>query len=153
VILVVRPDSVAALPDGIRHLRSLGVRRVEPSLDLWTHWTPDDLAPAPSQPAAACAELWRDGLPDHAVSWFDEKLCAPFGRPRPRLLPLRYGAGQIAVAPSGNLYPCERLIGEDRPQQPARLAGGALDGADFLGFAEPAPTTLPRLAPAPTSAA
>jgi radical SAM protein with 4Fe4S-binding SPASM domain len=36
------------------------------------------------------------------------------------------------VAPSGRLYPCERLIGEDRPDQPLRLPGNALEGTDFL---------------------
>jgi uncharacterized protein len=140
VVMVVRPDSVAALPDGIRHLRTLGVRRVEPSLDLWSRWTPEDVARLrPS--LAACAELWRDGLPDHALSWFDEKLVRLSGAPVAPSSRCGYGAGQIAVAPSGNLYPCERLIGEDRPPHPARLPGHALDGGDFLGFPEPSATT------------
>jgi len=43
-----------------------------------------------------------------------------------------FGDGQIAVAPSGNLYPCERVIGEDRPGQPLRLPGHALAGKEFL---------------------
>lgn len=140
VIMVVRPDSAAALADGIRHLRRLGVRRVEPSLDLWTRWTPEDIARLRTA-LAACADLWRAGLPDDAVSWFDEKLVRLSGVPVHASSRCGYGAGQIAVAPSGNLYPCERLIGEDLPGQPSRLPGTAFEGADFLAFPDPGPTT------------
>ncbi len=36
-----------------------------------------------------------------------------------------FGAGQIAVTPRGNLYPCERLIGGDEEGNPSRLPGTA----------------------------
>src|SRR5579872_1480055 len=42
VVTVVRPDSVQMLPEGIEYLRALGVRAVEPSLDLWTQWSSED---------------------------------------------------------------------------------------------------------------
>ena len=37
VVMVVRPDTVAALPEGIQFLREQGVTHVDPSLDLSTH--------------------------------------------------------------------------------------------------------------------
>lgn len=139
VVVVVRPDTVDRLPDGVLRLRGLGVRRLEPSLDLWTAWTPADQERL-RRSLAAVADLWRAGLPEHAVSWFDEK-AARIARVRfNETGRCGYGAGQIAVAPSGTLYPCERLIGEDRPDQPSKLPGTVHDGEDFLGFAKPEPT-------------
>jgi uncharacterized protein len=138
-ILVVRPDTVGMLPQGIRHLRQVGVRRIEPSLDLWTRWTPPDLVRLRTS-LAECADLWRAGLPDHALSWFDEKLVRIANVPFTETGRCGYGDGQIAVAPSGNLYPCERLIGEDRPDQPSKLPGTVHDVTDFLSFAEAPPT-------------
>jgi uncharacterized protein len=135
--MVVRPDTVDSLVDGIRHLRALGVTRVDPSLDLWTHWTTDDARRLESA-IAGCADLWADALPDLSVSWFDEKT-ALLGRvPTGESARCGFGAGEIAVAPSGNLYPCERLIGDDAPDNPMRLHGHALAGDHFL-MTRPAP--------------
>jgi len=140
VVVVIRPDGVRRLPDGIRHLHGLGVRRIEPSLDLWTSWSATDVL-ALSEILSECADLWRAGLPDYSISWFDEKLVRLSGKAVEETARCAYGDGQIAVAPSGALYPCERLIGEDRPDQAARLPGSVRDGKDFLCFPEPTPTT------------
>jgi uncharacterized protein len=131
VITVVRPDTVDGLAEGLRFLRSVGVERVEPSLDLWTGWTKDDVARLVKS-IARCAEVWRDGLPVFSVGWFDEKAVHLSGIEQGQSARCGFGAGEIAVAPSGNLYPCERLIAEDHPDHPMRLPGHALDGADFL---------------------
>jgi len=131
VVMVVRPDTATSLPEGVQWLRQLGVRRVEPSLDLWTRWSSEDEDQLVDS-IAACAELWRGGLPDFSVSWFDEKLARIAGVPMDAGARCGFGEGQIAVAPSGNLYPCERLIGEDGPSHPMRLSGTALEGTDFL---------------------
>ena len=42
VIMVVRPDTVSRLPEGIAWLRDRGIRHIAPSLDLWTAWSPAD---------------------------------------------------------------------------------------------------------------
>lgn len=133
-VTVVRPDTLADLPAGMIHLRELGVLRIDLSLDLWTRWSADDLQ-ALRKAIALLARLWLDWLPDGiGINWFDQKAA--------ELLRLRdsrgtarcgFGAGEVAVAPSGNLYPCERLVGEDRLDNRWRLPGHATDGgADFL---------------------
>jgi uncharacterized protein len=131
VVTVVRPDTVASLPEGLRYLRGIGVRRVEPSLDLWTAWSPADRERLHAS-VAECADLWREGLPSFSMSWFDEKLARIAHVPIDQGARCGFGDGQIAVAPSGNLYPCERLIGEDQPGHPWRLPGHALEGSHFL---------------------
>ncbi|MBI1840153.1 MAG: radical SAM protein [Verrucomicrobia bacterium] len=139
VNVVVRPDNLEELPEGLIHLRDLGVVHVDLSLDLWTQWNVADGSRL-ERFVDRAAELWRAWLPQFSLNWFDGKI-GDLAR-----LPLSeettrcgFGDGEIAVAPSGNLYPCERLIGEDGPNHPRRLPGHVLDGredfvADPLSF-------------------
>ena len=132
VVVVVRPDNLEEIPDGLVWLHTLGVRQIDLSLDLWTPWTAGDGLRLQTLIQRA-AELWRGWLPDFGLNWFDAKAGTLAHLPAEEI-PTRcgFGCGEIAVAPSGNLYPCERLIGEDRPDQPQRLPGHALEGRDFL---------------------
>jgi uncharacterized protein len=134
VVMVVRPDTLGQLPRGITYLRSLGVRQLEPSLDLWATWTMADVE-ALERVVGECAELWRDGLPAFGIGWFDEKAAELSGVPREPSARCGFGAGEVAVAPSGNVYPCERLMDADRDGNPMRLPGHVLEGRDFLSRA------------------
>lgn len=141
VIMVLRPNTVEQLPTGLAAIRDLGVRFVSPSLDLWTPWRAEDIAHL-DQAVTQAAALWRPGGGGFGIGWFDDMAsrlagleCAPCGR-------CAFGAGQVAVSPAGNLYPCERLIGQDDEGNPYRLAGAGMEGEDFLGYrpaANPAP--------------
>ncbi len=138
VVMVVRPDNLAEVPRGLQYLREAGVRAVELSLDLWTTWTAGDGVRL-RELVDASARLWRQWLPEFSVNWFDSKVAQlvqlPASRESSRC---GFGAGEIAVAPSGRVYPCERLVGEDRPDHPLRLQGHALEGDDFLDYGPPA---------------
>jgi len=101
---------------------------------LWTHWSGADGARLQTFVHRA-AQLWRQWIPEFSLNWFDSKAAdlahLPMTEESTRC---GFGHGEIAVAPSGNLYPCERLVGEDRADQPWRLPGHALDGPHFLDF-------------------
>jgi uncharacterized protein len=129
-VMVVRPDSAAQLPEGIGWLWERGVRRFDPSLDLWASWDRSGLESLESGLIGA-AEFWQNNLPRIGVSWFDEKAAHLLGLPMEKTARCGFGHGEVAVAPSGNLYPCERLIGEDLADHPLRLPGHALEGDDF----------------------
>jgi uncharacterized protein len=130
VVMVVRPDTVAAFPRGIAWLRDHGISHVDPSLDIWATWTVDD-ARLLEAAIAEAAEVWREGLPHCSVGWFDEKAARIAALPTELTARCGYGDGQIAVAPSGNLYPCERVLGVDAPDNRARLPGHAFDDGPF----------------------
>ncbi len=130
VVMVVRPDTVGLLPEGIARLRDQGVRHVVPSLDLWTHWNRGD-AEQLEQTLARSADLWYAGLPDYSIGWFDSKAVDLANLKTDSTARCGFGDGELAVAPSGNLYPCERLIGDDLADNPMRLPGHALTGEDF----------------------
>lgn len=131
---VVRPDTVEHLPEAIEFTRDLGIRRIDLNLDVWAEWTEGD-ADALEDAIARAARVWADGLPHLAVNWFDEKTAALCGLDMRGGVRCGFGDGEVAVAPSGNLYPCERLIGDD-DANPMRLAGHATKGTDFLNIRE-----------------
>ncbi|MBN2477262.1 MAG: radical SAM protein [Pirellulales bacterium] len=130
VNMVVRPETVARLPEGIAWLHEQGVRHFDVALDLWTRWQREDSLRL-QEALALCADYWYAGLPELSVSWFDEKAARLAGLPANPTARCGFGDGEIAVAPSGNLYPCERLIGEDTADNPMQLPGHALDREDF----------------------
>lgn len=138
VVMVVRPDNLEFLPRGLNYLRDLGVREVHLSLDLWCTWTSGDgrrLGDAVDR----IAVLWRQWLPDFSLNWFDAKAAQLAGlETRGSSTRCGFGRGEIAVAPSGRLYPCERLVGEDRPGNHLCLPGDVSAGIDFLNFGPPA---------------
>ena len=138
VVIVVRPDNLEQIPEGLAYLYEKGVRQVNLSLDLWTAWKSAD-GRRLRRSIEAAAEIWLQRLPEFSINWFDAKAAQlaqlPSTEPTSRC---GFGAGELAIAPSGRLYPCERLIGEDRPENPLRLPGHALEGCDFLELS-PAP--------------
>lgn len=132
VIMVVRPDSVAELPGNLEYLNALGVRRFCVSPDLWTTWNPED-ADRLEQALEKLGTYWRSGLPELSINLFDVKLAHLAGASVTEPVSIcGYGHGEIAVAPSGNLYPCERLIADDAPGNSAKLPGNVHDGEEFL---------------------
>jgi uncharacterized protein len=139
VVIVVRPDTLEALPDSITFLQQHGVRTIHPSLDVWAHWGTRDVRHL-ERVIAECARLWRLGLPHLSITWFDEKAGLLAGMPAPAGPRCGFGDGEIAVAPSGRLYPCERLIGADAIDNSMALPGHVTDGLDFLDM----PRTPPR---------
>jgi radical SAM protein with 4Fe4S-binding SPASM domain len=122
VAMLVSPQTVGSLADGIEFLFNMGVPRIEPVLDHWADWDEEGLRLL-EQAIARAASVWAEFRPRHGVSWFD--------RPGGSTSFCRFGRGQIAVAPSGHLYPCMSIIGDDADDNAARLPGHALQGSDF----------------------
>lgn len=133
-VLVVRPDTVTGLPEHLSWLRDIGVEMVDLSLDLWTDWGAQDLENL-RQAIRDSIRDWRGRCHGFGVNWFNEKLGRLAGaRVSKETARCGFGAGEIAVAPSGRLYPCERLVGDDTANSPVRLPGTALEGSDFLSI-------------------
>ena len=42
VVMVIRPDTLTQIPEGLEYLYQIGVRQLTLSLDLWTAWKPSD---------------------------------------------------------------------------------------------------------------
>ena len=126
---------------------------MHPTLDVWARWNREAITRL-AKAIGQASRIWATRLPYMSVTWFDEKAAHVAGVAIPECAACGFGSGEIAVAPSGNLYPCERLIGADEEGNPMRLAGHVLDGGkDFLEVAEAPERSAPacehcELAPA-----
>lgn len=125
VVSVVRPDSVARVADGARLLADRGVRAIVHSFDLSAPWGPAD-APRVQQAVRELRDLWVERFAELRLALLEGKaslLLSP-SLPKPTC---GVGEGEVAVAPSGRLYPCERLVQDDAP---GPFAAGHVDDDD-----------------------
>lgn len=113
-ILVVDPRTVRLLADGVARLVERGVRRVHLNPNWAAAWSGDDLEAWRAQyerVAALWAARHRAGAPFH-LSTIDPPVTQ-----RVRGVARKacgFGAAELAVAPSGRVYACGRVVGEDR---------------------------------------
>lgn len=132
-IAVVHPGNVRRMAASFDALVGLGFRRLAFNLDYAAPWRPEDVA-AYADGLAAVGErilvLLRAGR-DTVVSPLHTKwvsrLKGGFGQ-QDRCA---FGCGEVAVAPSGNLYPCDRLVGDDGPRQADVRIGSVANGIDW----------------------
>lgn len=140
VIAVVAPQNVEHLGASVKFLAELGARQLilnpcfeevwsDEALALWEKGLVDS--------AAVYADSMRRGRP-LAMPTFDNKLLAAAKGGLASCDTCGSGDRELAVAPSGNLYPCARMVGEDRDHTlvigtldegiVAKKAGGLLRG-------------------------
>lgn len=126
VIAVVAPANVEHLGASVGFLAELGARQVILNPCFEEAWSDAQLA------------LWEKGIVDAGVVYadamrkgrplamptFDNKLLAAAKGGLASCDTCGSGDRELAVAPSGNLYPCARMVGEDRDHA---LVIGTLD--------------------------
>jgi uncharacterized protein len=114
-ISVVDPANVGWLGDSVRFLVERGVRRLTLNPNFAGDWSDDALA-SWRRGYQAAAELYLErclaGAPVY-VGPIEDKLIAYAKGGYADADRCAMGHGAVAVAPSGNLYPCERLVAED----------------------------------------
>lgn len=114
-ISVVTPASARHFSRGVEELFARGVPRMVINPCYEAVWTDEDLAAWESEFVKALTIVAGEFRRGRVVSFgpFDNKIIT---RKKGRLGPedaCSLGETFFAVAPSGNLYPCERLVGED----------------------------------------
>lgn len=114
-ISVVTPGNVHLLGKSVAYLLGLGVPRMGLNMAYEADWTPaslEELKVGLVQSASVVANAFREGR-IVSLTAFDAKIRT---RIKGGLKPAdtcQIGDGVVAVAPSGNIYPCERLVAED----------------------------------------
>lgn len=114
---VYHPQTLEALPAVVEHLSALGVRQIYLNPDFSAPWTRADAARLSAvyrRVGKLYEAFYRRGTP-HFISLIDAKITvilrggyAPGER-------CRMGSGELAFAPDGGVYPCERLVGDGGP--------------------------------------
>ncbi|MFO0667519.1 MAG: radical SAM protein [Polyangiaceae bacterium] len=114
-ISVVTPTNAHLLGESVQYLLGLGVPRMGLNIAYEGDWTPaalEHLTQGLAGAAMTVAGHFRNGRVC-SVTALESKIRARLkgGMRKEDTCPI--GDGTIAVAPSGNIYPCERLVGED----------------------------------------
>lgn len=116
VIAVVATGNVRYLGQSVRFLADLGARQITLNPCFEEAWSDEQLAlweQGLIDAAAVYAERMRAGRP-LAMPTFDNKLLAAAKGGLAACDGCSAGERELAVAPSGNLYGCARMVGEDR---------------------------------------
>jgi uncharacterized protein len=112
---VYSPDNVASLPEVVEYLTGIGVNNLYLNPNISAHWTKNEAESLRNifrSIGDKYIEFYRRETPRY-INLIDGKVALILrGGYRP-LERCRMGHGEFAVAPSGNVYPCERLIGSD----------------------------------------
>jgi uncharacterized protein len=114
-ITVVDPGNVAHLGKTVRFLLQAGVRRISLNPNFAGEWSDEDLAlweAGYRDIAQAYLECYRRGHLAY-INVIDDKVITHLKGGYRTWDHCELGKGAIAVAPSGNIYPCERMVSED----------------------------------------
>ncbi len=131
---VYTPATYTRLPETVAYFSSLGIRQIYLTPDYSAAWTEEDAKLLPEiygRIAGMYIDFYLDEDP-HYISLIDGKITVIMRggyQPGERC---RMGRGEYAFAPSGNIYPCERLVGED--DGGAHCIGHVSTGLDAAGM-------------------
>ena len=130
-ISVVDPRNVSHLGAGVRFLvEEMGVTDVSVSPNFTGRWTPEALAlwrTGYLELGTLCVDRFRAGRPVR-IDVIDSKIITRLKDGYECSDRCSFGLQEVAVAPSGRIYPCERLIGDDSDD--TLCLGNVLSGLD-----------------------
>ncbi len=125
-ISVIDPDNVSRLSQGFLALLSTGVGRLSFNINTRADWSDpalERLASALGELSAEYVDQYRCGT-RFALDIIDHKIITHLKGGYAGCDRCRFGEGELCLTPKGNLYPCERVVGED---DTAELVIGHID--------------------------
>jgi uncharacterized protein len=111
---VYHPKTFTHLPDTVAYFRSLGVRQIYINPDYSASWTAADAEALPElidRIADIYIESYLDDNPVF-INVIDFKIAVILRGGYHEKEHCRMGRGEYAFSPEGNIYPCERLVGD-----------------------------------------
>lgn len=136
---VFSPRTLRHLPETVEYLSSLGVRQIYLNPDFSAEWTQEHIDLLPEvygRIADLYVDCYRRGDP-HFISPIDAKISVVLRGGYSPCEQCRMGTGEFAFAPNGDIYPCERLVGNgDREHCIGNLQSG-LTGPPVLKHRAP----------------
>lgn len=112
---VYHPSTIAHLSTVVDYFSSLGIRTIYLTPDFSAPWSKKDAELLPGiykQVAQKYMDYYLEGDP-HYISLIDSKIAVILKGGYQAADRCSMGRGELAFTPSGNIYPCERLIGPD----------------------------------------
>ena len=112
---VFKPETLAALPESARYFFDLGVKRLFLNPDYSADWSRPDIESLESVYRSLgdlyCEYYRRNDA--RFLSIIDNKITVTLRGGYDPIERCRMGNAELAFAASGNIYPCERLVGRD----------------------------------------
>ncbi len=115
VITVVDPRNVAHLAESVEWLMAEDIRSLSLNPNFYVEWPEAALEQwraAYERVGDLYADGYRKGVPVR-INVFDGKIRVRLKEGYAACDKCGFGENEIAVAPSGNIYPCERIVGDD----------------------------------------
>jgi uncharacterized protein len=131
-ISVIDPGNVDLMAQSVQFLLQHGVRVLSLSPNYTAQWSEQDLetfAIQLSKVADIYADSFRNGH-DIYISTLDAKIMAHIKGGLAECDRCAAGLRELALAPSGTWYPCERLVGNDGPAERVHALGNAHERND-----------------------
>jgi len=110
---VYRPETLEDLPDTIDFLSRHGIRQIYLNPDVSAPWRQEDagkLDEVYGKIGRKFAAYYRSNDP-HFISLIDSKIAVILRRGYQKEERCQMGSREMAFSPEGNVYPCERLVG------------------------------------------
>ncbi|MCP5103938.1 MAG: radical SAM protein, partial [bacterium] len=138
---VYHPRTLSRLPEVVPYFSSLGIRQIYLTPDYSASWSLEDVELLPGiyrQVADQYINYYLEDKP-HYISLIDGKIAVILREGYQPGERCKMGRGEFAFAPSGNIYPCERLIGSDDGDTHCigHVASG-LEPGEMCGHLDPA---------------
>lgn len=132
VILVIDPSNIQHLADSVRFLADeKDIFRIAINPNFYIDWQDQELAlwtKGFRNVGDFYLERYRAGNPV-AINFIDNKIITRLKDGFEQCDRCGFGEKEIAIAPSGNLYPCERLVSDDTNEE--MCIGNVFDGFDI----------------------
>ncbi len=132
VIVVVDPRNVEHLASSIRWLLDENIHDIALNPNFYIQWPESALQlwkQACSTIAALYIEKYRQGIPIR-INIIDGKIRVRLKEGYDACDRCGFGHNEIAIAPSGNIYPCERIVADDTNE--ALKIGNVFSGFDTI---------------------
>ncbi len=116
VILVIDPSNIMHLADSVKYLsEEKNVFRIAINPNFYTEWSEKALATWKEEFIKVGDFILNSYRKEKAVAvnFFENKVITRLKDGFENCDRCNFGEKEISVAPSGNLYPCERLVGDD----------------------------------------
>lgn len=131
-VSVVTPETTEYVSEGVRHLFDQGFRYVLQTLDYSAPWTTAHVHALRSQYADLAKHYFNKLEAGEKIFYspFDERIKTHAQKPYGRGDLCDLANSQIAIAPSGRIYPCVQFIGTDDGRYLDNVIGDVSSGFD-----------------------
>jgi uncharacterized protein len=131
-VSVVTPETAGYLSAGVQDLFRKGFRYVVQTLDYSAPWQEHDLWELKHQYRLLAAYYGEQIMSGEKIYYspFDERIKTWAQKPYSNGDPCDLANTQIAIAPSGRIYPCVQFIGDDSAEFQENVIGEVFSGFD-----------------------